>query len=152
LGTGNVIFESRAHDVRGLERRIGGRLRAELGYSADALIRTPAEVDAIARYRPFGRIESEDERQFNIIFLANAPGGPFAKAVRAFRDDWHRLRLHGRELYWLRRKRPGTGNFTGMPLLKMLDIPYTMRGARTVVAMAAKYGSKKAKTRFTQEK
>src|SRR5438552_14110038 len=61
LGTGNVVFESRGRSTRTLERRIGESLRAALGYQADAFIRTPAELSAIARYRPFRRLEPNDE-------------------------------------------------------------------------------------------
>lgn len=54
IASGNVIFTAPAQDRRALETRIEGELRKGLGYEVETFIRTPAELDAITRYRPFG--------------------------------------------------------------------------------------------------
>jgi|SRR6516162_8361778 len=47
LGSGNVVFETRAKDVRRLEKTIESELKQALGYSVPVFIRTHAELEEI---------------------------------------------------------------------------------------------------------
>jgi uncharacterized protein (DUF1697 family) len=51
-------------------------------------------------------------------------------------DDFH---VHGREVYWLCRKKQSESTFSNAVLEKTLRRQATLRGAATVQKMAAKY-------------
>ncbi len=55
LASGNVVFETRATDVRTLEKKIERRLQRTLGYSVPVFIRTHRELKEIAALEPFER-------------------------------------------------------------------------------------------------
>jgi uncharacterized protein (DUF1697 family) len=142
IASGNVIFTAPAGDARALEKQIAGHLQAALGYEVATFIRTPAELAAIAAYRPFPAAELEAEGSTLFIGFTAAP--PLDDAVQrllALRtpvDDFH---VHEREIYWLRRSRLGDSAFSGAVLEKTLGLPATLRNANTVRKMAAKYAA-----------
>jgi hypothetical protein len=41
-------------------------------------------------------------------------------------------RVCGREIYWWRRKKPGTSLFSTVPLGRVLRVPFTIRGTNTI--------------------
>jgi hypothetical protein len=49
------------------------------------------------------------------------------------------FRVHGREIYWWRRKNPGTAVFSTVPLEKALSEPFTIRSANTIRKLVAKW-------------
>jgi hypothetical protein len=52
------------------------------------------------------------------------------------RTDTDEFCVHGREIYWLRRKKQGGVGFSNVPLEETLDRSFTVRGAKTVKRMA----------------
>jgi len=57
-------------------------------------------------------------------------------ALRTDIDDFH---AHGREIYWLCRRKQSESAFSNAVLEKTLGRPSTLRGANTVKQMVAKY-------------
>jgi uncharacterized protein (DUF1697 family) len=57
-------------------------------------------------------------------------------ALRNPIDDFH---IHGREMYWLRRRKVGESTFSGALFEKTLGMPATMRNSTTVKKIAARY-------------
>jgi uncharacterized protein (DUF1697 family) len=51
LGSGNVVFETRATDIGTLEKKIERRLERALGYNVPVFIRTPAEAEGNLDFR-----------------------------------------------------------------------------------------------------
>jgi hypothetical protein len=49
------------------------------------------------------------------------------------------FRVHGREIYWWRRKKPGTSLFATVPLAKMLRVPFTIRSTNTIRKLVEKW-------------
>jgi len=138
IASGNVIFTAPPQETRGLERRIEERLRAELGYEVETFIRTPAELGAIAEYRPFG--EEGDVHSLYVNFF-NEPLDEDAKerlaALRTEVDEFH---VHGREMYWLARKKISESLVTGPQLARAVGkVPSTNRNVTTIRKLAAKY-------------
>src|SRR5215469_11743308 len=66
LGSGNVVFETRARDVGTLERKIERRLQQALGYTVPVFLRTHAELKEIASLEPFEDSETRGA-DLNII-------------------------------------------------------------------------------------
>jgi uncharacterized protein (DUF1697 family) len=144
IASGNVVFETTTKNAKTLERKIEQRLREALGYDVAAFIRTDAELAEIANYQPFRQSEIETAAEFNIIFLAETLDEKVTQKVLALRTDTDEFQVHGREIYWLRRKKQGESTFSTLPLEKTLGRPFTIRGAKTVKKMAVKYASPKS--------
>ena len=138
LGSGNVVFETRAKDVVGLERKIERRLQQALGYEVPAFLRTHAELKEIAAFEPFENSVIQDT-DVNIIFLAeNLDARSKAKLV-ALKTELDGFRVHGREIYWWRRKKLGTSLFSTVPLARMLRVPFTIRSTSTIRKLILKW-------------
>jgi uncharacterized protein (DUF1697 family) len=140
IASGNVIFDSPAKSAQTLEKQIGSHLRASLGYEVATFIRSASELADIAHRRPFATSELDEEG--NSLYIALLPAPPDAEAQQrllAFRTDVDVFHVHGREVYWLRRKKLGESAFSGALLEKAIGMPATMRSANTVKRLAAKY-------------
>src|SRR6266851_2830216 len=73
----------------------------------------------------------------NIIFLAdNLDERSKAKLV-ALKTGTDGFCVHGREIYWWRRKKPGTSLFSTVPLAELLRVPFTIRSTDTIRKLVA---------------
>lgn len=139
IASGNVIFRSDASDHVLLQPLIEARLLSALGYEVATFLRTDAEVAAIAAYQPFPEPEMDRAVALNVGFMA----GPVTRAAEAAimalkteNDDFH---LHGREIYWLGRKKQSESTISGAVLEKAVAGRVTMRGMNTIQRLTAKY-------------
>jgi uncharacterized protein (DUF1697 family) len=140
IASGNVIFDSPAEDGRTLEKQIEDCLRKSLGFEVATFVRSASELEAIAGYRPFMPPEfSAEGNWLYIAFLSDLPSGEAQQRLMAFRSEVDDFRVHGREVYWLCRKRMSESAFSGTLLEKTIGSPATMRNATTVKKLAAKY-------------
>ena len=138
LGSGNVVFETRAKDVRRLEKTIESGLKQALGYSVPVFIRTHAELEEIVAS------EHLDKRlilnaNVNVILLAHNLDQKNRAKLMALATETDRFRVNGREVYWWRRKKPGTTLFSTVPLAKVLSEPFTIRSTSTIRRLVAKW-------------
>jgi len=62
----------------------------------------------------------------------------------ALLTDIDNLHVHGRETYWLCRKKQSESTFSNAVLEKMPGRPSTIYGTNTVIKMVAKYSSFKS--------
>src|SRR6516165_2227895 len=138
LGSGNIVFETRAQDSGALERKIERTLQQALGYRVPVFIRTRAELKKIASLEPFEDSESRGA-DLNIILLANDLNERSKAKLLALKSETDKFRVRGREIYWSRRKKPGTLLFATMPLAKVLPAPFTIRGTNTIRKLVAKW-------------
>ena len=138
LGSGNVVFETRAKGVRTLERKIECRLQQALGYDVPVFIRTRAELKEIGAFQPFENsvVQGAD---VNIIFLADNLDDKSKAKLVALGTETDGFRVHGSEVYWWRRKKPGTSLFATVPLAKVLPMPFTIRSRNTIRKLVAKW-------------
>ncbi len=139
IASGNVVFEATTKDATALEKRIEHELREALGYEVATFIRTDAELAEIANYRPFRPSELEAAVALNIAFLAGRLDDKSKNKLMALKTDIDDFHIHGREIYWLCRKKQSESTFSNAVLEKTLGRPSTLRGANTVQKMAAKY-------------
>ena len=139
LGSGNVVFEARgAKDMAALERKIERTLQQALGYTVPVFIRTHQELKEIASLEPFTDAETRGT-DLNIILLANHLDGRSKAKLLALATETDGFHVRGREIYWCRRKKPGTSLFATVPLAKVLHIPFTIRGTNTIRKLVAKW-------------
>ena len=140
IASGNVIFDSETEDTQTLERKIQDHLRGSLGYEVATFVRTVSELGNISRYRPFDSSDSDAEgTSLYIAFLLTLPSAEAQEKLMAFRNEVDDFRVHGREVYWLCRKKISESAFSGALLEKVLGMPATMRNATTIEKLVAKY-------------
>jgi uncharacterized protein (DUF1697 family) len=144
IASGNIVFEATTKNVRLLEKKIEKSLREALGYEVAVFIRSDAELAKIATYKPFPESKSAGAAEFNIVFLANTLDEKFKQKVMALTTDTNEFRVHGREIYWLRRKKPSGSIFSTVPFEKTLGRLVTIRSANTVRQLAVNYSSTKS--------
>ena len=139
IASGNVVFETNVKNVWALEKTIEQQLRAALVYEVATFIRIPAELSAIARYQPFPPVALKTAQALNVAFLKDTLDAASQKKLMALKtsiDDFH---VHGREVYWLCRKKQSESTFSNAVLEKTLGRSSTLRGDNTIQKMAAKY-------------
>jgi uncharacterized protein (DUF1697 family) len=139
IASGNVLFDAKSKDPRSLEKKIEKRLREALGYEVATFIRTEAELAEITKYKPFQQPDLDAATAFNIAFLTDPLDDPSKQKLMALRTEIDDFHLHGREIYWLCRKKQSESTFSNTVLEKTLGIKSTLRGVNTVRKMAGKY-------------
>lgn len=140
IASGNVIFDGRRAKAERMERAIERHLAAALGYEVATFLRTPAELAAVVRQRPFGDEVPDTEGGLYVGFFGAPVDAIRKRAVAALASDANLLHVHGRELYWLRRERTMQTISLGTKLERALGTPATFRNVTTVRKLAALYG------------
>jgi uncharacterized protein (DUF1697 family) len=138
IASGNVIFASPAKAPGTLERTIEGALNTALGYEVKTFIRTAPELVAISSYKPFPETRIRSAGAFCIGFLEQPLGLAAKKALMALKTDIDDFHIHGREVYWLCKKRQHESKFSNVRFEKTTGAKITFRNANTVAQLAAK--------------
>jgi len=81
----------------------------------------------VARVRPFPRSRTIGA-DLNIIFLTDPLDDQTRRRVVVLISPTDQFRVRGREIYWLRRKKPSTSNFSTVPLERVLSRRLDPRG------------------------
>jgi uncharacterized protein (DUF1697 family) len=141
IASGNVVFDSRARNLRGLETSIARKLRAELGYEVATFVRTLDEVSAVAERHPFDAESVATWPTFCVAFLAEPPDRRTIARLTDLEAGVHRFHVHGPDVYWLSRLRQSDPQFAKVALERVLGQPATLRGINTIRRMAARYSA-----------
>ena len=140
IASGNVIFDSKARDMAALERRIEAHLQESLGYEVKTFVRSDAEIAAIARYQPFKEALMKSAMALNVAFLVEPLSAQAQQTLLSrFRTEIDDFHVHGREIYWLCRKKQSESEFSNAVLEKALKLRATFRGMNSIAKLAAKY-------------
>lgn len=139
IASGNVVFETAAKNAKTLESKIEKKLRAALGYEVTTFIRTDAELADVAMYKAFSASALGAATAFNIIFLAEPLDAKAKQKVMALKNDIDDFNVHGREIYWLCRKKQSESKFSNAVLERALGKRSTIRQATTIKKVAEKY-------------
>jgi uncharacterized protein (DUF1697 family) len=137
IASGNVIFSSPKPAAR-LEPHIEAALQKALGYTVVTILRSVADVAAVAAYQAFPpRVVGDASLHVGLMQTQPAPAG--VKAALLLQTDIDELRVHGREIYWLGRKGVAESTISMAKVEKALQTPVTFRNVNTVRRLAAKY-------------
>jgi len=139
IASGNVVFETAARNASVLEERIEKGLVEAFGYEATPFIRNGAELSRIAALNPFPKTSIGAADELGIIFLSTPPNAAVRRSLKALPSETDELRVHGREIYWLRHRGAGGEVYSTIPFDKAIDQPFTVRSVRTVRKIADKY-------------
>ena len=137
IASGNVIFESSGTPAS-LETAIEARLLKALGYEVLTFLRSQAEMAAVAGHAPFSESDLEGASVY-VAFLKDRPARAATGKLMSLRNDLDDFDVHGREVFWLRRKVKERLGEPGPPLERVLAQPATTRNITTVRKIAAKY-------------
>ena len=143
IASGNVIFDAKAGNVKALEKKIEDKLREALGYEVAAFIRTDAELVEISKYKPFTQSQLDAATALNIGFLAEPLDDTSKQKLMSLQTDIDDFHIHGREIYWVCKKKQSDSKISNVVIEKTLGIKTTLRGVNTVNKIAEKYASKK---------
>jgi uncharacterized protein (DUF1697 family) len=143
IASGNVVFETTTKKTKTLERKIERALKEALGYEVRTFVRGEAELAKIANYRPFPRSKFDETWNSNIIFLADNLSEKLERNLNALGTLTDAFEVHGREIYWRRRRKQNGALFSTVPLEKILGPAFTVRGANTIKKIVSKYCSSK---------
>ncbi|MDO9303545.1 MAG: DUF1697 domain-containing protein [Anaerolineales bacterium] len=139
IASGNVIFEAKAGNIKTLEKKIETCLHESLGYEVATFIRTNAEVAEIAKYKPFPQSQLDAATALNIGFLADALNDAATQKLMSMQTEIDDFHVHGREIYWLCRKKQSDSKISNVVIEKALGAKSTLRGVSTVNKLAEKY-------------
>ncbi len=139
IASGNVVFEATGGDASDLEKKIEMMLGKALGYEVPTFIRSEAELAAVAAYVPFQQADLEKAEALNVAFLHSPLEDGAVQKLMALRTDIDDFHSHGRQIYWLCRKKQSESTFSNAVLEKTLGVQSTLRGMNTIKKMAAKY-------------
>jgi uncharacterized protein (DUF1697 family) len=137
IASGNVIFEAKAGNTKTLEKKIETCLHEALGYEVATFIRTDAEVAEIAKHKPFPQLD--EAAALNVGFLADPLSDVATQKLMSLRTDIDDFHFHGREIYWLCKKKQSESKISNVVIEKVLGVKSTLRGVNTVKKLAEKY-------------
>ncbi len=143
IASGNVVFEATTKNAKTLERKIERALKAALSYEVLTFVRREDELARIVNYRPFPQLKFDETWQSNVIFPADDLTGKLKQNVEALRTKTDVFEVHGREIYWQRRRKQNTALFSTVPLEKILGAAFTVRATNTIKRIVLKYCSSK---------
>jgi uncharacterized protein (DUF1697 family) len=139
INSGNVIFQCKATRPAALETRIAGHLESNLGYPVATFLRSAEELAAVNAYRPFAGEDIRTAGACCVGFLAGSLEIPQQDALLGLQTDIDTFHLHGREVYWLCRKKQSESTISNALLERKLKTSLTFRNLTTVAKLAGKY-------------
>lgn len=139
IASGNVIFEAKAGNTKTLEKKIEDYLHESLGYEVATFIRTDTELAEIAKYKPFPQSQLDVAVALNISFLADPLDDAAKQKLMSLRTEIDDFHVHGREIYWLCKKKQSDSKVSNVAIEKALGVKSTLRGVNTVKKLAEKY-------------
>ncbi|MFU8870363.1 DUF1697 domain-containing protein [Micromonospora sp. SL4-19] len=135
LQSGNVVFTSPTNDAGKLARGIERAIADELGLTVPVLVRSDAELAAVAEASPYaGR--QDDPTRLLVAFLAAAPTKAKVAALTVPGGENLEYAVTGREVF-LHYPDGGYGRtkFTNAYLEKTLGVVATTRNWKSVLAL-----------------
>lgn len=139
IASGNVIFDAKVGNIKVLEKKIESCLHEALGYEVATFIRTNTELAGIANYKPFPQSQLDAAMALNIGFLAEMLNNAAKLKLMSLQTDIDDFHFHGREIYWLCKKKQSDSKISNVVIEKTLGMKTTLRGINTVNKIAQKY-------------
>jgi uncharacterized protein (DUF1697 family) len=135
IQSGNVVFRTRgvAHDVA---NSIEHRIAEAFGINVTVLLRTPAELKAVARGNPFLSDDS-DLSKLHVVFLSGRPAVSAAAELDPQRSPPDEFKLEGREIYLRLPNGSGRSKLTIDYFERRLGVAATARNWNTLIKLVA---------------
>ena len=142
IASGNVLFDTAAKDLGGLEVKIERALEKKLGYEVVTFIRTLEEAASVSRYEPFERKAMETARSLNVGFLKAPLDASTREALKRLKTDIDDFHTNGSELYWMCQLGQADSKISNVVFERTLKVRATFRGLNTMRKLVAKHHSR----------
>jgi uncharacterized protein (DUF1697 family) len=142
IASGNVVFRSRTK-VALLEKQLDRHLQADLGYPAEAFLRTIPELRTILTAAAFDPAAVASSHALMIGFLRGPLLPDLATQVAALSGPTDHLKVIGKEIHWLRTQQESDPKLSKR-LERTLTGAMTVRNINTVQRIVTKYGNNTA--------
>lgn len=125
INSGNVVFEDEDEDEAALAARLEAAIEQEFGFAARALVRTGADVVAIAAAIPTDWA-NDDTMKTDVVYLLDGVDPAEASAQLRPRDGIDTVRLAEGAVIWMVARgdaaRSGLQNILGTPLYQQATV------------------------------
>ena len=136
LQSGNVVFDSGA-SASAAAKLVAGTIEETFGLQIGVVIRSAAELTAVATTNPFLDAEpNRDPKWLHVAFLSARPTAAAVQKLDPDRSPPDAFAVHGREVYLSYPEGSGRSRLTLDYLEKALGVPGTARNWRTVQRLA----------------
>ena len=136
IQSGNVVFRNASRSAKELAGAIEREIAATFGISVTVLLRTPAELEAIAQSNPF--LEGKaDVSKLHVVFLAGRPDAEAVTKLDPERSPPDEFRVHGREIYLHLPNGAGRSKLTIDYFERRLGVAGSARNWKTLVRLLA---------------
>ena len=136
--SGNVVFTAQG-DEAALVARCEQVLEKALGFEVTVMLRTAAQVRAIARHEPFdAKALAASKGKLQVVLLPAKLDAAGRRRVGERSTDDDRLAVKGREIYWLP-KGGMSDSALDMPAIMKLFGMNTIRTMGTMEQIASKF-------------
>jgi uncharacterized protein (DUF1697 family) len=137
LQSGNVVFASRKSSAT-VGKVVGDAIEDAFGLSIGVVVRTGAELAAVAATNPFLADEPDrDPKTLHVVFLSGEPTAAAAAKLDPERSPPDAFDVAGSEIYLSYPGGSGTSKLTLDYLERTLGVRGTARNWRTVQRLAA---------------
>ncbi len=141
LQSGNVVFRSRA-SAGAAAKIVAGTIEEAFGLQIGVVIRSAAELEAVAATNPFLDPEPDrDPKTLHVAFLAGRPTAVAVAKLDPDRSPPDAFAVVGREVYLSYPDGSGRSGLTLDYLEKALGVTGTARNWRTVQRLATLVGA-----------
>jgi uncharacterized protein (DUF1697 family) len=96
--SGNVLFETTQTDPQKVIKKIEAGLQKALGYEVAVILRTIAELQALAEANPFKPVKADADIKKYVTFLAEKHTSKLKPPVSSPKGDWQIIELKPREV------------------------------------------------------
>jgi uncharacterized protein (DUF1697 family) len=136
IQSGNVVFRSPGGAARDIAGDIEQRIAEDFAVGVTVLLRTPAELRAIARSNPFLRGEA-DLSKLHVVFLSARPAANAVAGLDPERSSPDEFSVRGREIYLQLPNGSGRSKLTIDYFERRLGVAATARNWNTLVKLIA---------------
>ncbi len=134
IQSGNVVFDAPKKLADAIGARIERRIEKELALRVPVVLRSAAELAAVAARNPFVAAGADPDA-LHVMFLAAQPTAAQARALDPARSPGDELALVGRELYLRLPNGMGRTTLTNAYVDRTLATVSTARNWRTVLKL-----------------
>jgi uncharacterized protein (DUF1697 family) len=136
IQSGNVIFDSRKSDQRGLARSIADAIREDYGFDVPVVMRTAGEIQKVINNNPFTKNGNKDSGKLHVTFLSDIPTVSAVNKLEPPIAGSEELSVIGREIYLYCPDGYGRTKLTNAFFEKKLSMAATTRNWKTVNTLA----------------
>ena len=136
IQSGNIVFRSPRGKADDVAAAIERQISATFGKSVTVIVRTPAELEAIAERNPF-LTAAADVSKLHVVFLASPPAPEAAAGLDPERSPPDEFRLEGREIFLHLPNGMGRSKLSIDYFERKLRVAATARNWKTLLTLIA---------------